>query len=235
MITLAMDTSGKTLSVALAKDRTLLAEASLALGYRHSVTFQPLVQDLLTRCDLKMGQVDLFVLAHGPGSFTGIRIGLAAVKAMAYASHARTMGISSLRALARSAGPYPGLVAPLLDARGGRVYASLYRQDQELMAEAPRPIALFLEGLAPLAGPSETILVTGDGIPVLEAGLAREADLPYHFLMAPAHARFIRASALIDLALDDLEGGRQAVDPMDLEASYLLASSAERSREAGHD
>lgn len=235
MITLGIDTSGKTLSLALAKDRSILAEISLALGYKHSITFQPQVQALLTACDLTLDQVDLFALANGPGSFTGIRIGLAGVKAMAYATGARTMAISSLRALAWSAGPFPGLTAPLLDARGGRVYSSLFDQDQALIQEAPRSIPQLIQALTPFAESGQPILVTGDGIGVLEKEADALGDLPFNFQKAAAHNRFIRASAIIDLALKDLDDGQPTLDPFDLDASYVLASSAERAREPGDD
>lgn len=226
MLTLGLDTSGKTLSVALARDRTILAEYSLDLGYRHSVTFQPLVQELLQRCGLQVPDIDLFALATGPGSFTGIRIGLASVKAMAYAVGAKTAGVSSLRALAESAGPFPGLILPILDARGGRVYSSLYRAGEELVGEGVRPLAQLQEVLAAVAGPDEPILVTGDGPSLLEPG-----DPDSAWVFAPPHHRFIRASAVIGLALDDWERGLPLTDPFDLEARYLLSSSAERFRE----
>ncbi len=230
MLTLGMDTSGKTLSVALAKDRTILAEYSLALGYQHSVTFQPLVQEILQRTGFQLPDIGLFALATGPGSFTGIRIGLASVKAMAYAVGARTVGISSLRALAESAGPFPGLTLPVLDARGGRVYSSLYRAGEELISEGPRSIPDLLLALAAAARPDEPVLVTGDGLPLLQESDPGPDLLATQLVFAPPHLRYIRASAVIGLALEDLAGGGQATDPFDLEARYLLSSSAERAR-----
>jgi tRNA threonylcarbamoyladenosine biosynthesis protein TsaB len=85
MLILASDTSGKSLSVALCEEENIIAEATLNLGYKHSVTYQPLVADLLTRSGRQKEEINLFVCATGPGSFTGIRIGIAAVKTMAWA------------------------------------------------------------------------------------------------------------------------------------------------------
>ncbi|HZK41809.1 MAG TPA: hypothetical protein VFD14_02425, partial [Clostridia bacterium] len=127
------------------------------------------------------------------------------------------------------------LTAPLLDARGGRVYSSLFDQDQALIQEAPRSIPDLVQALIPFADPGQPILVTGDGIGVLEKEADALGDLPFHFLKAAAHNRFIRASAIIDLALKDLADGQPTLDPFDLDASYVLASSAERAREPGDD
>ena len=228
MIVLGVDTSGRTLSVAVSRDHQLLGEFSLALGYRHSVTFQPAVDQLLDRCDLKVRDVELFAVAAGPGSFTGIRIGLAAVKAMAYAAGAGAVAVSSLRALARSAGAGGDLTAPMLDARGGRVFSSLYRGSRQVIHEMPRGINDLLEEIAAVATPHEKILLTGDGIEVWQRELT--GSLPFEPVIAPPPFRFIRASAVIELALEDLAGGMAVTDPLRLEARYGIASSAERAR-----
>ncbi|HPX93108.1 MAG TPA: tRNA (adenosine(37)-N6)-threonylcarbamoyltransferase complex dimerization subunit type 1 TsaB [Bacillota bacterium] len=235
MIVLGADTSGRTLSVALARGNQLLGEYSLAMGYRHSVTFQPLVNQLLDRCDLTLRDVELFALAAGPGSFTGIRIGLASVQAMAYAVGAKAMGVSSLRALARSAGGDKRmLTAPILDARGGRVFSSLYRGPEQLIEEAPRDIRSLFRDISAVAGPNEEVLVTGDGIAVWEEALADDPDLAIRLPFDAVHAlppfRYIRASAVIGLALEDLARGKAATDPWQLSACYGIASSAERAR-----
>lgn len=235
MITLGLDSSGKTLSLALARDREILVEYNLAMGYKHSVTLQPMVRDILNASSLTLNEVDLFAVACGPGSFTGIRIGLSAVKGMAYATGARVLPLSSLEALARSAGPFRGLTAPLLDARGDRVYSSLYRDGRPLVEEAPRPLNSLPDLVADHLMPGEGLLVTGDGTGLVAKRQEILDGLPGSTILAPMHARSIRASAIIDLALDRLEEGFVPLDPFDLEASYLLASSAERETLKGHD
>ncbi len=234
MIVLGVDTSGRTLSVAVARGGQLLGEYSLALGYRHSVTFQPAVDELLSRCDLTIRDVGLFAVAAGPGSFTGIRIGLAAVQAMAYAAGAQAVGVSSLRALARSSGGGKCLTAPLVDARGGRVFSTLYRGSRQLIEEGPRKIGDLQMEIAAVVGQNEKVLVTGDGIFVWEEALARDPGLagrlPFEMDYASSAFRCIRASAVIELALEDLAGGVAVTDPFRLEARYGIDSSAERAR-----
>ncbi len=237
MITLGVDTSGKSLSVAIAEDRAILAEYTLAIGYRHSLTFQPAVDELLGRCTLTLRDVDLFAVATGPGSFTGIRIGLSSVKAMAYAVSAKAVGVSSLLALARSGGEGYPLVAPMLDARGGRVFSTVVREGQPMIEEAPRPVEAWLFEVSQLVGPRETILLVGDGVPVLQQTLRDQGkdlkDLPFFASIASPKSSFIRASAVIELALSMLDKGEAATDPFQLEARYTLSSSAERMKTDG--
>lgn len=233
MLILGLDTSGRTLSVALSQGGNLLGESSLMVGYRHSVTFQPAVDALLARCGRSMAEVDLFAATVGPGSFTGIRIGLAAVKAMAYAVGAGVAGISSLRALARSSG-VQGLVLPVLDARGGRVFSALYRGPDLLFGEAPRGIDDLIGALEPHLVEGESLLLVGDGMEVWKRTLTEDPDqagrLPVRIRYASPAFSFIRASAVIELALEDLERGEKPLHPFELEAFYGIASSAERAR-----
>lgn len=238
MIVLGVDTSGKTLSVAVAKDRVILAEYTLAMGYRHSITFQPTVDELLTRCDLTLKDVDLFAVAAGPGSFTGIRIGLSSVKAMAYAVGAKAVAVSSLEALASSAGEGHSLIAPMLDARGGRVFSTLLREGSPLMEEKPRPADAWIEEISKWVAPGERMLLLGDGVSVIETALHDKGkcleDLPFIAHVAPPHNSFIRASAVIFRALQMLDEKDVETDPFKLEARYTLSSSAERMKPGGH-
>jgi tRNA threonylcarbamoyladenosine biosynthesis protein TsaB len=189
---------------------------------------------LLDRCDLTLSDVNLFAATVGPGSFTGIRIGLSSVKTMAYAVGGKAIGISSLRALAHSAGGLFRLAVPVLDARGGRVYSAVYQGDELLIPEEPRPVASLIDALCSVVPPGSDVLVTGDGIPVIEAansnGTVNLSALPFQIVFATPSSCFIRASAVSELALDDLERGIAETDPFLLEASYVLRSSAERAK-----
>lgn len=239
VITLGLDTSGRTLSAALACGGELLGERMLGIGYRHSLTLQPTVDELLTSCRMTLQDIELFALAAGPGSFTGIRIGLAAVQAMAWATGAKAMGVSSLRALAWSAGQADKLVLPMLDARGGRVFSSLFRSDVQLLEEEPRSIRDLLTALQGLVGPEDEVYLAGDGLAVWEAALeedpALSGQVPFRALAVPPSFRFIRASAVIELVLADLAAGPAETSPLRLEARYGIASSAERARLAGQE
>ncbi len=231
MITLGADTSGRTMSVAVLKNSVPIAELLLATGYRHGITFQPAVDDVLRQADLQIKDVDLFAVTTGPGSFTGIRIGLASVKAMAYAVGAKAIGISSLHALARSTVFHDGPVLPMFDARGGRVFASLFRGDEHILDDEPRPVGEFIQLAKDHVMSGERVIVTGDGIAVLEQVIAEDhLLLPFEIEFAPLHQRMIRASVVGQIALERLEKGMAETDPFLLDAHYGLLSSAEREK-----
>jgi len=147
MITLGVDTSGKTLSVAVLKGDVPVAELLLSTGYRHGVTLQPAIEYILGQADLNVKDVDLFAVTTGPGSFTGIRIGLSSVKAMAYAAGAKAVGVSSLHALARSTVNDDRPVFAMFDARGGRVFGGLFRGDEHVLGGEPQTIAQWIESI----------------------------------------------------------------------------------------
>jgi tRNA threonylcarbamoyladenosine biosynthesis protein TsaB len=153
MLILAVNTATPALSAALWQDGRLLAEETLAGGQPHATTLLPAVEQLLAQTGLSVTAIEAMACAVGPGSYTGIRIGVSALKAMAYAGGKPMVGVSTLQALAW---PWSGcaglLVCPLIDARGGRAYAAAWFAGQPVIAEANWPIADFLERVAETAG-----------------------------------------------------------------------------------
>ncbi len=229
MIILGVDTSGYSVSVALMQDCDLLGEYTvLSKDLRNAVTLQPLIDSLMVSCRMKLNDVELFAVANGPGSFTGIRSGLVTVKAMAYAAGSMAVGISSLRALARVAQELGALVLPMFDARGGRVYSSLYRDGKACCSDEPRAIEALVRQVVPMIGEGERVIVTGNGLAVFEKEIV---DLPFITVRAPAERQIIRASAVAQLALEDWKRGVAETDPFKLDAHYAIAPSAERQKQ----
>lgn len=132
----ALDTAAKTCSVALAEDESVLYEESLSLGLTHSETMQEACNRALATLDWTYQDIDLYTVTHGPGSFTGLRIGLTAAKTFAYATNKPILGLSSLKALAEPyhCGPKTAVLS-LLDARHRRVFSGLYQNSQNLVEE----------------------------------------------------------------------------------------------------
>lgn len=229
MITLGVDTSGKTLSVAVLKGDVPVAELLLSTGYRHGVTLQPAIEYILGQADLNVKDVDLFAVTTGPGSFTGIRIGLSSVKAMAYAAGAKAVGVSSLHALARSAVNDDRPVFAMFDARGGRVFGGLFRGDEHVLGGEPQTIAQWIESIRHKIAPGEVVALTGDGVDVFrQAAESDDLALLFDIAFAPVHQRVIRASVVANIAMERLKAGEAETDPFLLDAHYGLLSSAER-------
>ena len=122
---LAIDTAGKTAAVAVMRDDTLLYEMASNTGLTHSETLLPMVDTALKACGLTLAQLDLYAVTNGPGSFTGLRIGLAAVKGLAFPRETLCAPVSTLEALA-AAHTGEGTVLCALDARRAQVYSAAF-------------------------------------------------------------------------------------------------------------
>ena len=124
---LALDSTAKVASVALCEDEHLLGELTLNNGNTHSQTLLPMVEFLLDKFELSPSDVDLFAVAAGPGSFTGVRIGAATVKGLAFGKETPCAGVSTLESLAYNLCDYDGLICPVMNARRQQVYTALFR------------------------------------------------------------------------------------------------------------
>lgn len=224
MICLAIDVSGRGLSGAVTiweNDRPrLLGEFCLDTGKNHSLALLPETEALLQHTGLSLPQVDGFAVTLGPGSFTGLRIGLATVKAWCDALHKPAVGVNSLEAMARAM-DRPGLVCPIFDARRSQVYAALFRQGQRLTPDlAVSPDELVTE----LSRWPEPITFGGDGLGPWEQEL-RESLGP-RFQAVNQERQLNMASAAAMLGLERLQRGE--ITPKEqLLPIYLRLSEAE--------
>jgi tRNA threonylcarbamoyladenosine biosynthesis protein TsaB len=161
---LAIETSTLTGSVALVSDDRLLGETTLSVSAQHSERLMPAVEQLLRDANTLPSQVDLFAVAEGPGSFTGLRIGIAAAQGLALAQGKPLIGVSTLQGLALNAAFHPGLVVPVLNAFRGEVYFGLYRMASGRPMPVQEETVVSLDDfMAFLASQVEPTLVLGDG------------------------------------------------------------------------
>jgi tRNA threonylcarbamoyladenosine biosynthesis protein TsaB len=189
---LGIETSTLTGSVALVADGRLLGETTLSVSVQHSERLMPAIEQLLQDAGVGPGDVDLFAVADGPGSFTGLRIGIAAAQGLALAHGRPVAGVSTLRGLAMNAALHPGPIVPVLNAYRGAVYFGVYRMEngrpEPEEDDAALPVRDFLDRL-PSFG--ENALVLGDGIEILGAvSGARIAPVLLHTPRA-AHIAFL--------------------------------------------
>lgn len=126
MLILAIESSAKAASVALMKDEKLIAQYSQCSGLTHSRTLLPMVDDMLKNTENTIAGVDLIAVAHGPGSFTGIRIGVSTVKGLAWAADKMCVGVSTLEAMAWHGVSAGRVICPVMDARRSQVYNALF-------------------------------------------------------------------------------------------------------------
>lgn len=161
---LAVDSSAKTASVALVDDGVLISECFVNAGLTHSRTLMPMVNNTLTQADLKIEEVDAFAVNAGPGSFTGIRIGVAALKGLALASGKLCAGISTLEACAYNFADENCIVCVSMDARCNQVYTAIFRCENGIVNRICEDKAVSVEELGnELSCYDEKIILAGDG------------------------------------------------------------------------
>ena len=145
---LAFETSAKAGSVALLENGTLLAENYCNTGLTHSQTLMVMAEDLLKSCDLTVKNVDAVAVAAGPGSFTGVRIGVAAAKGLAWGGDLPCYGVSTLESMALSLGAYDGYVLPVMDARRSQVYNAIFLAENGNLTRITEDRAIALADMA---------------------------------------------------------------------------------------
>lgn len=228
---LAFETSAKAASVALLTDGQLTGEYFQNSGQTHSRTVMKLAKDLLDNCDLSPADLDLVAWANGPGSFTGVRIGVAAAKGLCWGLELPCVPVSTLEAMAWSAAVQDGIVCCCMDARRSQVYNAVFevRDGKPVRIREDRAISIeeLAEDLAAFSGP---ILLTGDGAALvydtLRVGRAAD-DRPYR--LVPEHRRQQRASGVALAAWEAVQAGLTE-DPALVLPNYLRLSQAERER-----
>ncbi len=221
---LAFETSGETGGVALYRGR-LLGEVLLSGSITYSRRLLPAVEFLLRNLGLELAAVEVLAVSLGPGSFTGLRIGLATVKGLALSLGKPVVAVETPAALAALVPESPYPICPVLDARRGEVFAALYRFDQDGLRSLLSPTVLTPEALcARLSGPT---VFLGEGLRLY--GEFFRKRLGKNYLEAPGHLREGRASGVAYLAEKKALSGEFA-DPATLVPFYLRATEAERNR-----
>lgn len=154
MMLLSLDTTAAVATAALFRDGALVAEREADAGKKHAETALPLIETILEENGVTIKQIDLFAVDIGPGSFTGVRIGVSLVNALAFASGKRVVPVDSLRTLALSVEETEKPVCAIIDARNGNAYAALYQSGETKIEPCAVEIAPFIATL-----PTETIFV----------------------------------------------------------------------------
>lgn len=225
MLTLAFESSAKAASVALCEDGRLISQVIQCSGLTHSRTLLPMAEDLLKNAEMEMKQIDCFAVAQGPGSFTGIRIGIATVKGLAWAADKPCIGVSTLAAMAWNGVAAGGLICAVMDARRSEVYNALFR------IEDGRPVRLCPDRAISLSALTEELrergeapFLVGDGTELASA-FFREQHLDHR--VPPENVRWQNAWGVVMEA-----AGKELCTSQELLPVYLRLSQAERERQA---
>ena len=221
MLLLGIDTSGKVASAALfdTENEVFIAETSLYTQKTHSQVIMPMVKSIIAQAGKTVKDIDLIAAAKGPGSYTGLRIGIAAVKAMGFALDCKCCGVSTLEALACSNIAYKGVICSVMKARADLVYAAVYKSDCYSLDTIMEEQLISCDELAEyLAFNGTEVMLCGDG--------AADFFMTYRspmFIIAPPHGRLQSACGVCLGALS-----KEFVSAEELEASYLQKVQAEK-------
>lgn len=221
---LAFDSTAKAASVAVTEDDKLLALYTIDNGLTQSELLLPMAENILKSLKLDFSDIELFAVAVGPGSFTGVRIGAALVKGLAFGRDIPCAEVSTIEALAENARGLVGLVVPCMDARRGQVYTAIFNGGERLMPDSAISIEELGEALKPYEG--REIYLVGDGYngtykKLSEMGIAL-ADTPTLLLIENAY------SVAVVAYKKHLHG--ETVSDRELSPTYLRMPQAERER-----
>lgn len=227
MLILALDSSAAPASVALLEDGKILSEFYINTKQTHSQTLMPMVESVLKLTNKTLDDVTCMAVSAGPGSFTGVRIGVSCVKGLSMARNIPCAGVSTLRAMAENARQLTGIVCAVMDARCGQVYNALFRAESgkltRLCDDRALPIAELLEECKTFA---EKVYLVGDG-----AELCYKTFAAIRAELLQPQLRFQRASGVAMAAQEMIENG-QTVTPDALMPIYLRLPQAERELKA---
>lgn len=222
---LAVDSSAQVATVALTEDERLLAEYSLNNGNTHSETLLPMVETILRDYGVNISDIDLFACSAGPGSFTGVRIGAATVKGLAFAQGKDCVGVSTLEAIAENLSVCEGLICPVMNARRSQVYTALFRSEEGRLVRLMPDSAMAISELDEiLSKHGEPVHFCGDGYEITVSALRKTEFRP-----TPERLRHQSAFSAATVALRDHREGKTITDA-ELAVNYLRPSQAERER-----
>ncbi|MEA4965644.1 MAG: tRNA (adenosine(37)-N6)-threonylcarbamoyltransferase complex dimerization subunit type 1 TsaB [Oscillospiraceae bacterium] len=229
MLILAFESSAKAASAALLRDGTLLGEYYQNSGQTHSRTLMQMAADLLRNCDLAARDVDAVAVAAGPGSFTGVRIGVAAAKGFAWSREIPLYGVSTLEAMAETVRHLDGVICAAMDARRSQVYNALFLAENGTLTRLTEDRAISLDELAADLQKSEKKkILIGDGAVLCYNTVSEKID---NLWLLPEPLRMQRASGVALAAARMAARGERPMGGA-LAPNYLRLSQAEREKNA---
>ncbi|MBE6577837.1 MAG: tRNA (adenosine(37)-N6)-threonylcarbamoyltransferase complex dimerization subunit type 1 TsaB [Ruminococcaceae bacterium] len=220
---LALDSSALIASVALCEDGKLLSEYTLNNKNTHSETLLPMIESMLSHFSMTLSDIDLFAASAGPGSFTGVRIGAATLKGLAFGSEKPCVEVSTLEALACNLLGFEGLICPVMNARRSQVYTALFRSDGKTLTRLMDDSAMAISELDELLSKyEERVMLCGDGYDITVQAF-NKTEIKY----TPERLRHQSAFSVACVALELYGKGEHKSDTA-FKVNYLRPSQAER-------
>lgn len=228
---LAVDSSGLVASVAYLEDGIMKGSLNYNNQKTHSQTLLPMIDELVKSLDIDLNNIDYLAVSNGPGSFTGLRIGVATIKGLGLSIDKEVVGVSTLESLALNWMGVDGVVCPIMDARRSQVYTAAYKYTGEgpKMDCVIEQDSYMIEDLCnKLNSLGEKVYFAGDGVPVYKDYIENNLKVPYQM---PCASNCYQNAAYIAVLGEYYANKGEAVNARDLTPVYLRKPQAERERE----
>ncbi|MCR5774856.1 MAG: tRNA (adenosine(37)-N6)-threonylcarbamoyltransferase complex dimerization subunit type 1 TsaB [Lachnospiraceae bacterium] len=226
---LAIDASGLAASAAVLSDEVIKAEFCVCNKLTHSETLMPMIDQVINASGMSLKEIEAFAVTAGPGSFTGLRIGVATAKGLSEAMEKPLIGVPTVESIAQNMAGFDGIVVPLMDARRGETYTGIYVFKGDELEVLREQCAVPLEEIInDVNDRGQRVVFLGDGVRVFRERIDKICTVPYYY--APADHRLQRAAGVAILAQKYYLEGR-FTDAADLVPVYLRKSQAERERD----
>lgn len=225
---LSIESASVTASCALAEDDNILGEYTLRHKKTHSEKLMPLIENLMQELELKMNDIDVIAISEGPGSYTGLRIGAALAKSLAFAADVKIVSVPTLKSLAANVFSLDKLIVPIMDAKVGRIYTGIYKWENGELIEVLEQFPCNIEDLIEILNNyKEPIIFNGDGSINYREKI--EQSLNRKSCFAAEIFNYLKASTLSFIAYKMAVDGK-FIPANEFKPQYLRLSQAERNR-----
>ncbi|MBU8908567.1 tRNA (adenosine(37)-N6)-threonylcarbamoyltransferase complex dimerization subunit type 1 TsaB [Desertibacillus haloalkaliphilus] len=222
MKALTIDTSNLVMGVAVTEDDRILGEVITNLKKNHSIRLMPAISDLMKEVNMQPKELDRIIVANGPGSYTGVRIGVTTAKTMAWSLNIPLVGVSSLEVLAQNGRYFNGVISPLFDARRGQVYTGLYKSNQGQVENIENDrIIQLTDWLEMLKQQKDEVLFIGNDLPLHQQLIEEQLQTKAVFASGSQHNPRPSELALIGISRDAIDNVHEFVP------EYLRLAEAE--------
>lgn len=227
MIILSLDSTETTATAAITEDERLIADMTVNSGLTHSETLLPMIEQLMKCARLSYDNIDMFVCSAGPGSFTGVRIGAAVLKGLAFGRNKPCIGVSALEALAYNFVGIDGLICPCMDARRSQLYNALFESRGGRITRLCEDRVISAAGLSEeLREVSAPVYLCGGGYEIITEACAGNCGV----VPTPQLLRYENAYSAAVCAFRNYDGSVELNSDILLSPTYLRPSQAERSK-----
>lgn len=225
---LAIESASVTASCAVSEDYNILGEFSLSHKKTHSEKLMPLIEELLKELDIKIQDIDVIAVSEGPGSYTGLRIGAAIAKSLAFAGNLPIANIPTMKSMAGNVYDTEKLIVPIMDAKAGRVYTGIYKWEVEELKTVREQFPCNIDELADILNEyEEQLLITGDGSVSYRKILEEKLNNKAYF--SPVKFNSLNAATLCIIGYEMAKKG-ETTTASTFKPQYLRLSQAERNK-----